>query len=145
MAHPVDEYVGKRVRLRRILMGMSQEALGLAVGVTFQQVQKYERGINRIGCSRLYQFSQRLGTPISFFFDGFDNDNGSDIEYPKAPASQLLRVAESAMPAFEYEQMSSRETLEMMRAFNRISDPQVRKRVFDLVRALADEQEIITK
>ncbi len=131
MAHPVDIHVGKRLRLRRTILGLSQEAIGNAIGVTFQQVQKYERGVNRMGSSRLFEFSKILSIPVSYFFDEMD----------KGTATPVAGVAEDA-PAFEHEKMSSRETLEMMRAYYRISDAQTRKRVFELIKALAEEKPV---
>ncbi len=138
MPHPVDIYVGKRLRMRRTILGMSQEAIGNAIGVTFQQVQKYERGINRMGSSRLYDFSRLLGVPVSYFFEGYDEEGGS-AAYPMGMAG----MAEDMPSDFEHEKLTSRETLEMMRAYYRISDPQVRKRVFELVKSLADKPESV--
>ena len=121
---PVDIHVGSRVRLRRTLLGMSQEKLGEAVGLTFQQIQKYERGANRIGASRLYEFSQILDVPVSFFFDDMSTavveaDPGSSLTMDKDPLAQ-------------------RETLELVRAYYRIPAPAVRKRLFELAKTLAD-------
>lgn len=130
MPHPVDIHVGKRLRQRRTILGLSQEAIGNAIGVTFQQVQKYERGVNRMGSSRLYEFSKILTVPVAFFFE----------EMEKNP-SQGQGVAEEATP-FEHEKMSSRETLEMVRAYYRITDPHVRKRVFELVKSLAEDKPV---
>jgi len=129
MPHPVDIHVGKRLRLRRTILGLSQEAIAKAIGVTFQQVQKYERGVNRMGSSRLFEFSKILSIPVAYFFD----------EMEKATPHNSSGVAEEAV-AFEHEKMSSRETLEMMRAYYRISDTHVRKRVFELVKSLADDK-----
>jgi transcriptional regulator with XRE-family HTH domain len=128
--NPVDIHVGNRVRLQRMLIGISQEKLGERLGLTFQQVQKYEKGINRIGASRLFELSRVLGVPVQFF-------------YEDAPVSG----AQSAAPGFAerssdshvFEFLSSREGLELNRAFSRITDPKVRKSVLDLVRSLADE------
>jgi transcriptional regulator with XRE-family HTH domain len=133
--HPVDVHVGKRLRLRRTILGLSQESLGNAIGVTFQQVQKYERGINRMGSSRLFEFSKLLNIPISYFFEEFTDGNAS-----KAASG----FAENKPQEFEAEQLSSRETLEMMRSFYRITDPTVRKRVLDLIRSLADGEEAVS-
>lgn len=133
--HPVDVHVGKRLRLRRTILGLSQESLGNAIGVTFQQVQKYERGINRMGSSRLFEFSKLLNIPISYFFEEF-TDGGA--------GSKAAGFAENKPQEFEAEQLSSRETLEMMRSFYRITDPTVRKRVLDLIRSLADGEEVVS-
>jgi len=125
--HAIDVHVGSRVRLRRTLLGMSQEKLGEAIGLTFQQVQKYERGTNRIGASRLYDLARVLDVPVSFFFD--DAPPGDE---PGPPA--VLR--EDAVP-FEADPMTKRETLELVRAYYRIRDPLVRKRLFELTKAIA--------
>jgi len=125
--NPVDVHVGKRVRLRRTLLGMSQEKLGEAIGLTFQQVQKYERGANRIGSSRLYQLSQVLDIPVSYFFD----DLPADITGKPATG-----MTESAPAGYEGDPMVKRETLELVRAYYRITDSSVRKRVFELVKAV---------
>ncbi len=127
-SHPVDIHVGKRLRLRRTLLGMSQEAVGSAIGVTFQQVQKYERGINRMGASRLFDFSKVMNIPVSYFFDGYQAQG-------EAPAGGMAEENTE----FEHEVSSSRELLELSRAFNNISDPQVRKRVLELVKSLTEK------
>lgn len=131
MPHPVDIHVGKKIRQRRTMLGLSQEAVGDALGVTFQQVQKYERGVNRVGSSRLYDFSKLLAVNVGYFFEEMDRNTASP---------QAAGVAEDAPAPFEHEKMYSRETLEMMRAYYRISDPKVRKRVFELVKSLADDK-----
>jgi transcriptional regulator with XRE-family HTH domain len=126
--HPIDVHVGSRVRLRRTLLGMSQEKLGEAIGLTFQQVQKYERGANRIGASRLYDLSRVLDVPVSFFFD--DAPAG---EMPPVPEG----VEEEQAPV-ELDPMAKRETLELVRAYYRVTDPSVRKRLFELTKSLAN-------
>lgn len=136
MAHPADIYVGKRLRLRRTLLGLSQEAIGDAIGVTFQQIQKYERGINRMGSSRLYEFAKILNIPVSYFFEEFEEEQGKTGSKYVSPG-----MAENNGTKFEHEQLSSRETLELMRAYYRITDPSVRKRVFELIKSLADQEE----
>ena len=128
---PVDVHVGSRVRLRRTLLGMSQEKLGAALGLTFQQVQKYERGTNRIGSSRLFQLSRILDVPVSFFFD----------DMPSAVAAQHGGFAESTQARFDQEELSKRETLELVRAYYRIREPVVRKRLFELVKSLGGSDE----
>lgn len=132
ISHPVDIHVGKRLRLRRTIMGLSQEVIGTAIGVTFQQIQKYERGANRMGSSRLYEFSKILKVPVSYFFEGFEAQDGYENDY---------MMAEPKSPEFEHEQLSSRETMEMMRAYYKITSPRVRKSVFDLVKNLAEREE----
>jgi transcriptional regulator with XRE-family HTH domain len=133
-AHPVDVYVGKRLRLKRTLLGLSQESIGKAIGVTFQQIQKYERGINRMGASRLYDFARALGVSVSYFFEGFGEDAASTYG--------VYGMAEGEASTFEYsDPTANRETMEMMRAFGRIKNPVQRKRVLELVRAMAAETE----
>jgi len=129
--NPIDVHVGSRVRLRRTLLGMSQEKLGEAIGLTFQQVQKYERGANRIGASRLYDLSRVLDVPVSFFFDDMPNELGGP-----PPAEQPVS-ADAGTGGFEPDPMAKRETLELVRAYYRIQDPQVRKRIFELTKAVA--------
>jgi transcriptional regulator with XRE-family HTH domain len=128
--NPVDVHVGARVRLRRTLLGMSQEKLGEAIGLTFQQVQKYERGANRIGSSRLYDLARVLDVPVSFFFE----DMPSTVS-AKSPARQRGMAEEE--PDYEPDPLAKRETLELVRAYYRIADPQVRKRLFEMTKALA--------
>ena len=130
--HSVDIHVGRRLRLKRTIQGMSQDALGKQIGVTFQQIQKYERGINRMGASRLYDFAKALGVPVSYFFDGF-------ADYA-ADSAEALMAAENAPPAFEHDVVNSRETFEVMRAYNKITSPAVRKRVVDLIKAMAADE-----
>src|ERR1700758_1048587 len=120
---PVDLHVGSRVRLRRTLLGMSQEKLGNAIGLTFQQVQKYERGTNRIGASRLFDLSHVLDVAVSFFFEDMPTPDGAAKQRPVVP-----NAADSYDPA----PMAKRETLELVRAYYRIPDPQLRRRLFDL-------------
>ena len=139
---PIDVHVGSRVRLRRTLMGMSQERLGESLGLTFQQVQKYERGVNRVGASRLFDLSRVLDVPISFFFDdmpeSLTNVYGGQSaamagrrNYGFAEAPESFAAADDAM--------NRRETLDLVRAYYRITDGAVRKRVFDLIKSLAPE------
>lgn len=126
--NPVDQHVGSRVRLRRMLLGMSQERLGESMGLTFQQVQKYEKGVNRIGASRLFQISKILDVPVQFFFE--EAPHSGDGVSPRG-------FAEPDSEAFILEFLNSREGLELNRAFVKIADPKVRKSVVDLVRSLA--------
>ncbi len=124
--NPVDTHVGSRVRLRRMLLGMSQEKLGNAMNLTFQQVQKYEKGVNRIGASRLFHISKILDVPVQFFFE----------EAPQPDGVAVAGMAEPESETFILEFLNSREGLELNRAFVKIGDPKVRKSVVDLVRAL---------
>ena len=128
-ANPIDVHVGSRVRLRRMLLGMSQEKLGEHLGLTFQQIQKYEKGINRIGASRLYDLSQVLSVPVQFFYE----------ELVVAPAGGAAGFAERPAESYAVEFLGSREGLELNKAFARISDPKVRRSIVDLVRAFAGE------
>ncbi|MDA0707831.1 MAG: helix-turn-helix transcriptional regulator [Proteobacteria bacterium] len=125
---PVDIHVGTRVRLRRTLLGMSQEKLGKALKLTFQQVQKYERGANRIGSSRLFQLSQILDVPVSFFFDEMMPETSRKAE----------GMAEGNKQNFEVGKLSRRETLELVRAYYKIPDATVRKKVFEMVKAVGN-------
>lgn len=129
--NPIDAHVGTRVRLRRMLLGMSQEKLGEHLGLTFQQVQKYEKGVNRIGASRLFDLARVLGVPIQFFYD----------EAPTDVADAVLAPGFSDRPAESYvvEFLSTREGLELNKAFVKIADPKVRRSVVDLVRSLSGE------
>ena len=132
---PIDAHVGSRIRLRRTLMGMSQERLGEALGLTFQQVQKYERGVNRVGASRLFDLSRVLDVSISFFFDDMPepiaNLHGT---HHTTRAAGGFAEAQDAYGADEA--MSRRETQELARAYFRITDPAIRKRVFDLIKSM---------
>ncbi len=130
--HPVDVHVGRRLRLKRTILGLSQEAVGKQIGVTFQQIQKYERGINRMGASRLYDFAKALGVPVSYFFEGFGDYSIDE--------SGMLAAAEPNAPAFEHEPINNRETLEVMRAYYRIKSPAVRKRIVELIKAMSAEE-----
>ncbi|WP_366654017.1 helix-turn-helix transcriptional regulator [Fodinicurvata sp. EGI_FJ10296] len=122
--NPIDIHVGGRLRQRRTLLGMSQEKLGDLLGLTFQQIQKYERGTNRIGASRLYELSVILQVPVGHFFDGAPSLSGKDA----------FGVAEDA----DYDDpMMRRETLELIRSYYQIRDVAVRRRILDLTRSLA--------
>ncbi|MDK9721858.1 MAG: helix-turn-helix domain-containing protein [Rhodospirillales bacterium] len=130
--NPIDVHVGNRVRLRRTLLGMSQEKLGEAIGLTFQQVQKYERGANRVGASRLYDLSQVLDVPVSYFFDDMPD------EVTKSSPRQILGMSEDPAADFEHDPMTKRETLELVRAYYRVTNPAVRRRLFELAKSLAN-------
>jgi len=129
--NPVDVHVGSRVRLRRMVIGMSQEKLGEKMSLTFQQIQKYEKGTNRIGASRLFQLSKILDVPVAFFFEDAFGANNGVMAYPG--------FREPDTEAFLLEFINSREGLELNKAFAKIQDPKVRRRVIDLVRALSEE------
>ena len=127
--NPVDKYVGSRVRMRRIMLGMSQEKLGEALGLTFQQVQKYEKGTNRVGASRLQQISEVLQVPVSFLFDG-------------GPSSAINGAAsvEGASPAYIADFLATSEGLALTRAFTRIPDAKLRRSIVDLVEQIAERE-----
>ncbi len=124
---PVDIHVGARIRRRRVLLGLSQEKVGHAIGLTFQQLQKYEKGTNRVSSSRLYQLAKLFGVPISFFFD----DMPPEIS---GRASERAKAAESLDDGL----LAKRETLEFVRNYHRIPDGEMRRYVYDLVQAIAE-------
>jgi len=128
--NPVDVQVGSRVRLRRNMLGLSQEKLGTAIGLTFQQVQKYERGANRIGASRLHELSRVLDVPVAFFFDDMD-----PVRAPAIPGG----FSEPPAEAFDSDPMRRRETIELVDGYYAIDDAAVRRRLLELARALAAE------
>ena len=130
---PIDVHVGSRIRLRRTLLGMSQERLGEALGLTFQQVQKYERGVNRVGASRLFDLSRVLDVPISFFFDDMPDTLTSSFG---SPAARRATGFAEPSDSFADDTLSRRETLELVRAYYRIGDPSVRKKMFELIKSM---------
>lgn len=123
--NPIDRHVGSRVRMRRMMISMSQEKLGERLGITFQQVQKYEKGTNRIGASRLQQIATILGVPVSFFFEG-------------APGGEVdaSGFADSGNPSYVSDFMATPEGLSLAKAFMKVSDPKLRRRIVDLVEAM---------
>jgi len=128
---PIDKYVGSRVRMRRMMLGMSQEKLGGALGLTFQQVQKYEKGTNRIGASRVQQISQILQVPVAFFFEG-----APDLQ-PQAQSANGVQEAPS--PTYVSEFLATQEGLALTKAFIRIKEAKLRRRIVDLVEEIAEE------
>jgi transcriptional regulator with XRE-family HTH domain len=126
-ANPIDAHVGNRMRLRRMLIGLSQERMGEMLGLTFQQVQKYEKGVNRIGAGRLYQIADILSVPVAYFYEGFVGDGAN----PHAANDDT-----ATKPVMEF--LSSGEGLQLTLAFMRIKDGKVRKRVIDLIKSLSD-------
>lgn len=128
--NPIDIHVGSRIRLRRTMLGMSQEKLGESLGITFQQVQKYEKGTNRVGASRLQNISGILNVPVSFFFEDAPGDAAIDQD-------GLAEASTNYVVNF----LSSSEGLQLNRAFVKISDQKVRRRIIDLVKSLADEDD----
>src|SRR5579885_1668948 len=140
LSHPVDVHVGKQLRVQRIIMGLSQEALAKAVGITFQQVQKYERGINRMSASRLYDFARVLNVPVSYFFEGYEGQAQA-----ASPAYKYKEggVSEAAAGEFDHEQVLTRETLELMRCYHRIKNPALKRRFVDLLRAVSEDKIVL--
>jgi transcriptional regulator with XRE-family HTH domain len=124
--NPIDVHVGSRVRLRRTLLGMSQETLGAAIGLTFQQVQKYERGANRIGASRLFDLSRVLDVPIPYFYDDMD-----DTVRNQSPGSLYARNEEPSPYATSTDPLTRQETLHLVRYYYQIPDKTARRGLFD--------------
>lgn len=130
-ASPIDLHVGTRIRIRRQLMNMTQEKLGENLGVTFQQVQKYERGTNRVGASRLWNISRVLDVPVSFFYDGLENDHEYDQEYDQ--------VAENKQMPIVYDFINSSDGVAFAKAVSKIKNKAVRRQLLELARSLADD------
>lgn len=129
--NPIDKHVGSRVRMRRMMLGMSQEKLGDALGLTFQQVQKYEKGTNRIGASRLQQISNILQVQVAFFFEGA----------PTMPsATPTDAFTEAASPAYISDFLATSDGLALTKAFMRIADSKLRRRIVDLVEQIAGSE-----
>ena len=129
MPNPIDKHVGSRVRMRRMMVGMSQEKLGDALGLTFQQIQKYEKGTNRIGASRLQQISLVLQVPISFFFEGAPTPQDSQGGFGEAPS-----------PGYVTDFFTSNEGHVLAKAFMRIENPRLRRRIVELVQEMGGEE-----
>lgn len=128
--NPIDMHVGSRIRLRRNMLGMSQEKLGESLGITFQQIQKYEKGTNRVGASRLQAIASILSVPVSFFFE----------DAPGQQAGGQPGLAEDSQTTYVVDFINSAEGLQLNRAFVRIADPKVRRKIVDLVKTLAEEE-----
>jgi transcriptional regulator with XRE-family HTH domain len=129
--NPTDRHVGARVRMRRMMLGMSQEKLGDALGLTFQQVQKYEKGANRIGASRLQQIAHILQVPVAFFFEGA----------PNVPGLQSDGLAEAPSPTYVSDFLATSDGLALTKAFMGIKDAKLRRRIVDLVEQIAARDE----
>ena len=125
--NPTDKHVGARVRMRRMMLGMSQEKLGDSLDLTFQQVQKYEKGANRIGASRLQQISHILQVPVSFFFEGA----------PQTPGQPTAGLSEAPSPAYVSDFLATSDGLALTKAFMGIKDAKLRRRIVDLVEQIA--------
>jgi transcriptional regulator with XRE-family HTH domain len=129
--NPIDIHVGSRIRLRRNMLAMSQEKLGEMLGITFQQIQKYEKGTNRVGASRLQAISSHLNVPVAYFFEDAPGQDGS-------PANGF---AEDEGAAYVSDFLSSSEGVQLTRSFLKIKDQKVRRRIIDLVKTLATEDD----
>ncbi|AAL53152.1 MULTISPECIES: helix-turn-helix domain-containing protein [Brucella] len=129
--NPIDMHVGSRIRLRRNMLGLSQEKLGENLGITFQQIQKYEKGTNRVGASRLQAISSILNVPVSFFFE----------DAPGSGSSGGDGFAEDNEATYVVDFLNSNEGVQLTRAFTKISDPKVRRKIIDLVKSLAADAE----
>ncbi len=132
--NPIDRHVGSRVRMRRMMISMSQEKLGERLGITFQQVQKYEKGTNRIGASRMHQIANILGVPVAFFYEG-------------APGGEATAAgfADSGNPAYVSDFLASSDGLALSKAFMKVTDPKLRRRIVDLVEAMVIASETSEK
>lgn len=128
--NPIDKHVGSRVRMRRMMVSMSQEKLGEKLGITFQQIQKYEKGTNRIGASRLQQIANVLGVPVGFFFEGAPVPDGSAKGF-----------SDAASPAYVSDFLATSDGLALTKAFMKVTDSKVRRRIVDLVEAMVAEQD----
>ena len=132
--HPIDVHVGNRVRLRRSILGMSQNELGAALGLTFQQIQKYEKGVNRIGASRVFEISRILDVPIQFLFDDYEGNGLADFGFAEGHADG----AHDGTALLDL--LKTPEGVQLCRHFAEIKDAKIRKRVLDLVKTLAEDE-----
>jgi len=132
---PIDRHVGTRIRGRRVGLRISQTKLGQSIGVTFQQIQKYESGTNRVGASNLFKIAKALSVEVAFFFEGMGSEEALAVPTPET--GMTVGLAEPPAQAFDVNPMNSREAFELMHNYFRIPDPIVRKRLFQLVRILA--------
>ncbi len=148
MPHPVDTYVGRRMKFCRVIKGMSQEDLGKAVGITFQQVQKYEKGNNRVGASRLYQFSKVLEVQVGYFFSGVDADIGHDNCSMHEVLDNHAGRLHDNREEFKYDKLSSesenivvsykgKEVLSLIKAYSSIKDQTIRNKILSLIKTLS--------
>jgi transcriptional regulator with XRE-family HTH domain len=138
---PIDIHVGSRLRMRRNLVGLSQEQLGKSLGLTFQQIQKYERGINRMGSSRLFQIAKTLSVPVAYFFEEIPAAAAFSPQSGFAEGEQSpLENAPQTEKQNDYDILRRRETLELIRAYYRIQDDKQRRKVYELIRSMSDEE-----
>jgi transcriptional regulator with XRE-family HTH domain len=133
LPNPVDLHVGARIRLRRRMQGVSQEKLADALGLTFQQVQKYERGANRVSASKLYEIAAALRAPVAYFFDGLADPTGDELDG--------VRVAAASEESTVHSFLMTPEGLELAKLFPNIAPGLVRRRLLELVRSLADDED----
>lgn len=131
-SHPIDVHVGGRVRLRRIMLGVSQDKLADALGLTFQQIQKYEKGVNRIGASRVFEIARVLGVPVQFFYDDYDYETGRSYGFAETSVDEGAAMMEL---------LTTPDGVALCMHFAAISDPKIRKRVLELVKSLSDQQQ----
>lgn len=127
--HPIDIHVGSRVKFRRMILGMSQETLGKSLGLTFQQIQKYEKGVNRIGASRMFELSRLLDVPVQFFYDDYGDGRRMTAGFAEPAGGEAVM-----------DLLNSPEGVQLCRYFSGIRDPEVKKRVLDLVRSIAETE-----
>jgi transcriptional regulator with XRE-family HTH domain len=132
--NPVDRHVGSRVRMRRIMLGMSQEKLGEGLGLTFQQIQKYEKGTNRIGASRIQQISEILQVPVSFLFEGSPGSSAGTERFGEAPS-----------PAYVADFLATTEGLALIRAFTRVPDIKLRRAIVDMVELIGGREDAASR
>lgn len=139
--NPIDVHVGSQLRLRRILLGLSQERLADELGITFQQVQKYEKGLNRIGASRLWDLAQVLGVSVAYFYENMDEN--SQNKSPRKISGQLS-LSDNAKE-FDMSLLFNKDVRDLINAYLRISDPKVAKNVLNLVTSMAPEPELVSE
>ena len=132
--HPVDTHVGAKVKSRRLMLGLSQEELAKSIGLTFQQVQKYERGTNRISVSRLTEISRALKVPLDYFLEGCANIANAGAAPKRTP---MRGVSDTPQAMLEPDPMTKRDVLELIRAYEQISTPQLKKQLLEMAKAMA--------
>lgn len=140
--NPVDRHVGLRIRLRRSMLGLSQEKLAEELGITFQQVQKYEKGLNRVGASRLWDLSQVLGVPVDFFY--MDMDEAARKCSPRK-ITGCMEFSENDIDSFKLDIFTRRDVADLIRCYDSIKDPKVSKSILDLVRSVSKSPETSTQ
>lgn len=130
--HPVDVNVGKRIKMRRCMIGMSQEKLAEEIGLTFQQIQKYERAVNRVSASKLYDFSKALGVPVNYFYQGLD-DVKNNVGLPDNDQDGF-----DTTDGLNEDKLSSKETFDLLREYYSIDNPQKRRDLFNIIKTFAE-------